>query len=479
MADARTSIAPAVLDQLRATVGAAHCIERSPDIDPYLVDFRRLYHGRSPLVLLPASTQEVAGIVGICAAHRVGIVPQGGNTGYCGGATPDESGRQIVIAFKRLKRIRKLDAAEHAITVEAGCILADVQRAAEQAGLLFPLSLGSEGSCQIGGNLATNAGGTAVLRYGMMRELTLGLEVVLADGQVLDGLKSLRKDNSGYDLRDLFVGSEGTLGLITAACLKLFPLPAQRATALIALPDIGVAVALLGRLRAASADRISTFEIMPRIAIELTARHIEGVRDPFDRAYPWYALVELTSSETGGALEAALEQTLGDDAQALDAVLAVNEQQRAAMWRLRESIPEAQRHAGASIKHDISVPVASMADFVRDAGEWIAAHVPDGDLISYGHLGDGNLHFNVQQRAGFDAGTFLARADEIHRAVYDRVAQYRGSFSAEHGIGRLRTPQLLRYKSAAEVAVMRALKSALDPQGILNPGKVLTEVESS
>lgn len=471
MSDARTSIAGSVLEALRGVVGASNAIERPPDIDPYLVDLRRLYQGRSPLVLLPSSTDQVARIVKICAEHRVGIVPHGGNTGYCGGATPDASGTQIIIAFKRLNRVRKLDPSEHAITVDAGCVLADVQRAAEEAGLLFPLSLGSEGSCQIGGNLSTNAGGTAVLRYGMMRDLTLGLEVVLADGQVLDGLRSLRKDNSGYDLRDLFIGSEGTLGIITAACLKLFPLPAQRTTAIVALPHIEAAVDLLGRLRAASADRMSTFELMPRIAVELTMRHIEGVRDPFDRAYPWYALVELTSSHPGSDLDVVLEQTLADPAP--DAALAVNEQQRKAFWRMRESIPEAQRHAGASIKHDISVPISGIAEFVRITGEWIATHVPDGDLIAYGHLGDGNLHFNVQQRPGCDAQTFLARAEEIHRVVYDNVARFRGSFSAEHGIGRLKVPQLLHYKSAPEITLMRTLKKALDPQGILNPGKVI------
>jgi FAD/FMN-containing dehydrogenase len=471
-----TDVTDSVLGALRAVVGAAGYIDRSPGIDPYLVDFRHLYRGQSPLVLLPANTEEVARIVRICAEHGVGIVPHGGNTGYCGGATPDESGTQIVLALKRLSRIRKLEPLEHAITVEAGCVLAQVQTAAEQAERFFPLSLGSEGSCQIGGVLATNAGGTAVLRYGMMRDLTLGLEVVLADGQVLDGLKSLRKDNSGYDLKDLFIGSEGTLGIITAACLKLFPLPHDKATAMAAVPDPAAAVELLGRLRAASGDALSAFELIPRLGIELTTRHISGAGDPFDRAYDWYVLIEIVASRAGSGVDTLLEDALADSARngwVHDAVLTSNLQQRKTLWRLRETIPEAQRLAGASIKHDLSVPITSIPEFVRRATDWVNTHVPEGEVLAYGHLGDGNLHFNIQQRPGADAASFLKRAPAIHDAVYPLVAEYRGSFSAEHGIGRLKIPELLRYKSAPEIAVMRAIKRTLDPQGILNPGKVL------
>jgi len=462
------------LEALKAVVGSGGYLERTPDVDLYLVDFRRLYRGRSPLVLLPANTAEVANIVRICAEHGIGIVPHGGNTSYCGGATPDESGTQIVLALKRLDRVRKVEPLEYAITVEAGCTLTHVQHTAEQAGRLFPLSLGSEGSCQIGGNIATNAGGTAVLRYGMMRDLVLGLEVVLPDGQAIDTLSPLRKDNRGYRLQELFIGSEGTLGIITAACLKLFPLPVERLTAIAAVNDPAAAVELLARLRGASGDAVSTFELLPRIAVELTGRHIDGVRDPFDRAYPWYVLIELSSSRAGSGLDAALEQALADDSLVLDAAIAATVQQRNAMWRMRESVPEAQRHAGASIKHDVSVPVTAIDGFTRRAGAWVQAQVPEGELIAYGHLGDGNLHFNIQQRAGTDVAAFLARAPEIHRAIYDLVAEHGGSFSAEHGVGRLKTAELERYKSAAELALMRSIKQALDPKGILNPGKILT-----
>lgn len=457
---------------MRGAVGAGGWIAQSPQIDPYLVDFRGLHRGSSPLVLLPASTEEVARIVRICAQHRVGLVPQGGNTSYCGGATPDGSGGQIVVALKRLNRVRRIDPTDHAIVAEAGCTLAQVQQAAEAAGCLFPLSLGSEGSCQIGGNISTNAGGTAVLRYGMMRDLVLGLEVVLANGQVIENLSPLRKDNRGYRLQELFVGAEGTLGIVTAACLKLFPLPLERSTAIAAVADPAAAVALLSRLRAQSGDEVSSFELMPRMAVELTSRHIDGVRDPFDRAYPWYVLIELSSSRAGCNLDATLEHALAE-AHVSDAVVAKSQQQRKAFWRMRETVPEAQRHAGASIKHDISVPIGAIAQFMQQAGEWVTAHVPDGQTLAYGHIGDGNLHFNIQQHPGTDAAAFLARAPQIHRALYDLVASFGGSFSAEHGIGQLKTAELARYKSAAELALMRSLKQALDPNGIMNPGKIL------
>jgi D-lactate dehydrogenase (cytochrome) len=362
------------------------------------------------------------------------------------------------------------------MTVEAGCVLAAVQEAADRADRLFPLSLGSEGSCQIGGNLSTNAGGTAVLRYGMARDLVLGLEVVLADGRVLDTLRSLRKDNTGYDLKALFLGSEGTLGVITAACLKLFPKPVVNATALVAVPDVSQAVALLASLRAASGDRVSTFELIPRIALDLTKRHIAGVSDPLERTYSWYVLAELTSARAGDDLNATLEAALAgaiDAGLALDAAIASSLAQRDALWRIRESIPEAQTHEGASIKHDVCVPVAALPEFVARASAWVTRNVPDARLVAYGHVGDGNLHFNLSQPAGGSAEKFMARRAEIQRAIYDLALSMRGSFSAEHGIGRYKVDELERYRSTVELDVMRTLKRALDPKGILNPGKVL------
>ncbi|HSD75364.1 MAG TPA: FAD-binding oxidoreductase, partial [Steroidobacteraceae bacterium] len=306
---------PAVLEKIRAAVGPAGCLEQPQDVEPYLKDFRGLFHGRAALVVLPKSTQEVAAVLAICNEHGIGVVPHGGNTSYCGGATPDASGTQIVLALKRMNRIRRVEPLDYAITVEAGCVLAQVQEAAQAVERLFPLSVGSEGSCQIGGNLATNAGGTAVLRYGMMRDLVLGLEVVLADGRVLDGLRSLRKDNSGYDLRHLFIGSEGTLGVITAACLKLFPKPLEYATAIAAIRDPNAAVELLAALRAASGDLVTTFELIPRLAVDLTTQHIAGVSDPFSQSYTWYALIELSSSRSGSGLAEALEDRLAAAAQ--------------------------------------------------------------------------------------------------------------------------------------------------------------------
>ena len=470
------SVSPAALAELKSALGADGYLERAADVEPFVHDFRHLFAGSTPLVALPASTADVAAVVRICGRHRIGIVPHGGNTSYCGGATPDASRSQIVLALRRMNRIRSLEPLDYAVTVEAGCVLAQVQEAAHSAERLFPLSLGSEGSCQIGGNLATNAGGTAVLRYGMMRDLVLGLEVVLADGQVLDALRTLRKDNSGYDLRNLFIGSEGTLGIITAACLKLFPRPADTATAMVAVRDPAAAVDLLAAVRSASGEAVTTFELIPRLAIDLTTAHISGVTDPLQQRYAWYVLVELTSPRADGGLTNTLEVVLAQGAErgwVLDAALASSERQRAGLWRLRESIPEAQRHAGASIKHDISVPISTIADFVARGGAWIAAHVPDGQLIAYGHLGDGNLHFNIQQRAGADSRAFLARAPLTQRAIHDLVAEFRGSFSAEHGIGQLKIGELERYKDPVALALMRALKQTLDPHGILNPGKVL------
>jgi FAD/FMN-containing dehydrogenase len=463
------------LAELRGLLGADSVLTDAADTEPFLVDQRQLYRGSALAVVLPRDVAGVARVIGWCNQHRIGVVPQGGNTSYCGGATPDESGRQLLLSLRRLNRIRAVDADNFSLTAEAGCVLASVQRAAAAVERFFPLSLGSEGSCQIGGNLATNAGGLNVVRYGMTRELLLGIEAVLPDGQVLNGLKSLRKDNTGYDLKSLLVGSEGTLGVITAATLKLWPAMRSSATALVAIAKPADAVSLLGLLKARAGERLSSFELLPRIAIELTVRHVSGVTDPLSAVYPWYILCELTSA-ADEALSELLQQTLAEAAEGsllLDAALSSSERVRAAFWRLRESVPEAQRHAGVSLKHDISVAVTSLPQFIEEASLWVRTHVSDGVLVCYGHAGDGNLHFNINciERARSEA--FLAQEPQIRRAIHDLVAKYHGSISAEHGIGRLKREELQRYTSPVALGTMRAIKQALDPNGIMNPGKLL------
>ena len=465
-------------ERLREILGADGLLTAAADCAPFLTDHRRLYQGAALAVALPRSVAQVSQLLVLCHAQRVGVVPHGGNTSYCGGATADESGRQLVLSLKRLNRIRSVDAANYSLIAEAGCVLAQVQRAADEADRCFPLSLGAEGSCQIGGNLSTNAGGVSVLRYGMMRDLVLGLEVVLADGRVLPGLSALRKDNTGYDVRSLFLGAEGTLGVITASSLRLFPKIRARATALAAVPEVRAAVELLARLRDASSDRVSSFELIPRIGIELTTRHIAGVTDPLDRPYPWYALCELGATRAAEALDAALEEALGSaltEGLVLDAAVARSERERAALWKLRESIPEAQRLEGPGLKHDVSVPVGALAEFVTRASQWVSANVPDGLLVAYGHVGDGNLHFNLSAAPGAPRERLLAREEPVRRAIHDLVSEFGGSFSAEHGIGRLKVGELERYTSPVELALMRAVKRAFDPHGIMNPGKVLRE----
>ena len=457
-------------------VGRDGILTDAADIAPYLTDQRKLYEGRALAVIVPRSVEQISRLLRFCNENRIGVVPHGGNTGYCGGATPDESGNQVVVSMRRMNRIRGVDAPNYSLVAEAGCILADVQRAADEAERFFPLSLGSEGTCQIGGNLSTNAGGLSVLRYGMMRELVLGLEVVLADGRVLSSLSALRKDNTGYDIKSLFLGAEGTLGIITAASVKLFPKIRSSATALVAVPKVRAAVDLLARLREASGDRISSFELIPRIGVELTTQHIPGVIDPLQQPYSWYVLCELTSARAADPLDTIMEEALGaalEDGLILDAALARNERERAALWKLRETIPEAQRIDGASLKHDISVTITALPDFVERASRWVEDNVPDGRLVIYGHVGDGNLHFNLNQAPGSDRNIFLAREPAIKRAIHDLVSEFGGSFSAEHGIGRLKVGELEHYASPVEIDLMRAVKKALDPNGVLNPGKVL------
>jgi FAD/FMN-containing dehydrogenase len=462
--------------KIRGALDPRSLIDAPAEIEPYLVDCRHLYHGKSPLVLRPGNVAELSTLLALCNDAGIGVVPHGGNTGYCGGATPDDSGNQLVLSLARLNRVRAVDPSNYSITVEAGCVLANVQQAALTAGRYFPLSLGAEGSCQIGGNLSTNAGGTAVLRYGMARELVLGLEVVLADGRVLDMLRSLRKDNTGYDLKSLFVGAEGTLGVITAATLKLFPQVAASATAYAAVPSLEAAVELLALLRMASADRLTTCEIMCRNALELVTKHMTSAGDPFDCPHPWYMLVELQSAlatdDLDGPLEAALSAAI-ERGLVADAVVAKSGVQRQALWRLRETIPEAMAMEGAQIKHDVSVPITAIPAFAAETEQWIHARIPAARVVSFGHIGDGNLHFNVSQPVDVDVPGFLRRSSEIEHGVHDIAHRYGGSFSAEHGIGKYKLEELSRYRSSTELDVMRTLKRALDPRGIMNPGKVL------
>jgi FAD/FMN-containing dehydrogenase len=460
-----TAAAPGLPARLREILGPDGVLTEAADCAPFLVDHLGRCRGRAVAVAQPRSVAEVSQLLALCDREGIGVVPQGGNTGYYGGAIPDESGQQVLLTLRRLNRIRSVDTGNDSLIAEAGCILAQVQQAAETAGRFFPLSIGSQGSCQIGGNLSTNAGGVNVLRYGMTRDLVLGLEVVLPGGRVLEGLSSLRKDNTGYDIKSLFLGAEGTLGVITAASFRLFPAVRVRATALAAVPDVATAVRLLGELRAASGDRVSSFELIPRAGIELTTRYIPGVSDPLGTAYPWYGLCELSSARAAEPLDTLLEEALGaalESGTVLDAAMVHSERERLALWKMRETIPEAQRHEGASLKHDISLPVSALS-------------VPDGRLVCYGHVGDGNLHFNVSQLPGADRERFLARAESLRRAVHDMVREFGGSFSAEHGIGRLKVGELERYASPVELELMRAVKRAFDPHGIMNPGKVLRE----
>jgi len=466
----------AALDAIRAIVGAKGWVDDPAGMAPHLEEPRGLWHGRAALVAKPASTREVAAVMGVCDEHAIAVVPQGGNTSLVGAAVPHEHGREIVLSLSRMNAIRALDPLNDTITAEAGCILANVQAAAEEAGRLFPLSLGAEGTCQIGGNLSTNAGGTGVLRYGSARNLVLGLEVVLPSGEIWDGLRGLRKDNTGYDLKQLFLGAEGTLGVITAAVLKLFPKPNDTVTALVGLPDPQAAVDLLARARAATGDAVSAFELMARFCIEIATEFGSDVRDPFAAPPPQYLLIELTTAQAPGplrdAFEAVLETAMADGL-VLDAVIADSGAQAQALWRIREVVPEVQMSAGGSIKHDVSVPVSRVPEFIARADAAVAAAMPGVRPCAFGHVGDGNVHYNLSQPPGMDRDEFMARWAEMNEIVHDIVAGLGGSISAEHGLGRLKREEIARYKSATELQMMRAVKRALDPKGIMNPGKVL------
>ena len=459
-----------------ATIVGHSGVVAPEDAAPLLRDQRELYNGAAAMVVRPASTAECAEVLAVCHAAGIGVVPQGGNTGYCGGATPFDAERQILLSLSRMKRIRDVDALGFTITVEAGVVLAEVQRAAEEAGLLFPLSLGSEGSCQIGGNLSTNAGGLAVLRYGTARDLVLGLEVVLPNGEVLSELNGLRKDNTGYDLRALFLGAEGTLGVITAAVLKLLPRPQVYETVWLAVASPRAACELVARARRETGDQVSSAEYVSRRSLDLVLEHVPEARDPLDVEHEHYLLLEIAASGDPLEIRARLERILEAAFKAgeiRDAAIADSGPQRAALWLLRERIPEAEQRDGGSIKHDIAVRIGAIPELIGKASAALEG-LPVHRLSYYGHIGDGNLHFNVLPPAGAPLGAFREQVGrEASRRIYDATAALGGSFSAEHGVGILKREALARYETPQALKLMRALKSAVDPRGIMNPGKVL------
>ena len=456
-------------------LGADQVLTSAADMSAYLADWRGRYRGAATCVVRPASTAAVAAVVRACAEAAMPIVPQGGNTGLCGAATPAGDGHAVVVSLTRLNRVRQIDTANNTMTVEAGCVLATLQAAAAQAGRLFPLSLAAEGSCQIGGNLSTNAGGVQVLRYGNARDLTLGLEVVLASGEIWDGLRGLRKDNTGYDLKHLFIGAEGTLGIITAAVLKLFPLPRANATAWLAIASPAAAVRLLADLQARFASTLTACELVSDVALGLVRQHIPGPH-PALSASPWHLLIELSAggeeSELREALGALLAEALASGTIS-DAVLAQSGEQARRLWAMRENIGEAQRIDGLSIKHDVSVPISRIPEFVERADQALTEAFPGLRIVTFGHIGDGNLHYNQSQAAAGRNAAFLAAQPAVNRIVHDLVDELGGSISAEHGIGQLKRDELRRYKSPVEIEMMRAIKHVLDPQGLMNPGKVL------
>jgi FAD/FMN-containing dehydrogenase len=461
---------------LTAIVGERHCLTDPAAAAPYLTDWRNIYRGAARAIVLPETTEQVQAIVRLARQHGASIVPQGGNTGLSGGATPDDSGRSVLLSLKRMSKVRAFDRANNSMIAEAGCILADLQNAAADADRLFPLSLSAEGTCQIGGNLATNAGGINVLRFGNARDLCLGLEAVLPDGSVFAGLRQLRKDNTGYDLKQLLIGSEGTLGIITAAALKLFPKPIARATAILSLPQLDKAVDLLARCRAGMADQLVSFELLPRFGIELALAHVPGLVWPLKELPAWSILVEANTSSAAFDLPAAFENTLAAALEAgeiADATVASSDAQSRAMWKLREGIVEGQWREGANIKHDVSVPVAQVPQFLAAAAPALHAVWPEVRILAFGHLGDGNIHFNLVQPQGEAKERFLDRTAAMNAIVHDQVQKFGGSISAEHGIGQLRRDELQHRKSPVELDLMRRIKRALDPDNLMNPGKLL------
>jgi FAD/FMN-containing dehydrogenase len=461
-------------------VGQRNVLTAPEDMAPFLREWRDLYQGETPMVLRPGTREEVSAILAHADANDLKIVPQGGNTGLVGGQIPCDPEREVVLSLGRLNRIREVDAEGFSMTVEAGATLQAIHDAAEKVDRMFPLTLGSQGSCQIGGNISTNAGGTAVLAYGNTRDLVLGVEVVMADGRVLEGLRSLRKDNTGYDLKQLFIGSEGTLGVVTAAVLKLFPRPRAQDVAFAGIASPRDALALFAAARARAGAMLTGFELMPRVGIEFTLRHLAGARDPLAEAHPWYVLMELSSgTETGegeNPTRALMETILGEAFEAgivSDAALAESQAQAASFWHLRHGMSEVQREEGGSIKHDVSVPVASVPDFLEEAIAAVEAMVPGCRPVPFGHMGDGNIHFNVSQPVGADKADFIGRWDEMNELVHGIVHRFNGSISAEHGIGRLKRDLLAEVKSPLELELMQRIKAAFDPNSTLNPGRVL------
>ncbi|MBB4381628.1 4-phosphoerythronate dehydrogenase (FAD-dependent) [Bradyrhizobium sp. Rc3b] len=465
-------LAPELIEQFRKIVGERHTITDANDIEPYVTEERNLFHGRSPLVLRPGSTAEVSEICKLASAHKIALVPQGGNTGLVGGQTPHNG--EVVVSLRRLDKIREVDTASNTMTCEAGVVLQIAQAKAAEVDRLFPLSLGAEGSCTIGGNLSTNAGGTAALAYGVAREMALGLEVVLADGRVLNVLSKLKKDNTGYNLHNLFIGAEGTLGIITAATLKLFPKPRAVETAYVGLKSPAAALKLLTIAQSEAANALTSFELLSEMAVDFSVRHGIDVRDPLAEKHPWYVLMELSSpgDDARTPLETILARAMEEEI-VDDAVIAANLTQRNGFWKLREEMSSAQKPEGGSIKHDISVPIAAVPDFIEEANAAVVKLIPGARPVPFGHLGDGNLHYNVSQPIGADTADFLARWHDMNAVVFEIVLRMGGSISAEHGIGVLKRDELPDVKDKTAIELMRAIKAMLDPLGIMNPGKVL------
>ncbi|WP_417434987.1 FAD-binding oxidoreductase [Hoeflea sp.] len=467
---------PSLINRFAAITGEQNALVAPSDIAPYLVELRGLYQGESPLVLRPANTEQVAAILRLAHETGTAIVPQGGNTGLVGGQTPRPGKGEVVLSLSRLNKIRSLDTVGQTMIAEAGVVLERAQQAASEAGLLFPLSLGSQGSCQIGGNLSSNAGGTGVLAYGNMRQLCLGIEAVLPDGEIWHGLRALKKDNTGYDLRDLFIGAEGTLGVITAAVLKLFPAPLGHETIYAGVDDPETALKLFRLAQDYCGPSLTGFELMPRIGIEFTTRHIEGVRDPLAEPHPWYVLIDISSGQSQEAARTMLEGLfMAADEQGLirDAAAAETQGQRQDFWKLRESMSWAQKPEGGSIKHDVSVPVAQVPQFLASANAAVMKAMPGARIVAFGHMGDGNIHYNISQPPGADTKTFLARWKEMNEIVHAIVLKLNGSISAEHGIGQLKRDELAAVRSPVEMAMMHRIKDVFDPKGIMNPGKVI------
>jgi len=464
------------LDAIKELLGPGGYIDDPQDMGPYVSEPRGRWPGTTQLIARPNSVEDVAAIVKICQGSQIPIVPQGGNTGLAGGNTP--LGDEIVVSLSRLNTIREVDAAGFSMTVDAGCILADIQEQANDANRLFPLSLAAEGSCQIGGNLSTNAGGVHVLRYGSARDLVLGLEVVLPDGRIWNGLRKLRKDNTGYDLKQLFLGAEGTLGIITGAVLKLFPKPRQKVVALVGLRELESVVALLSLAQESHGEVLNAFELIPRLAIDFVTTHLPDCTDPLATQHAWYALIELATADDNTPLTPVLENLLAKaiDLQLVeDGVIAQNEAQAANIWRLREEISDIQKHEGGSIKHDVSVPVQMIPAFITEASQAVEQAIPGIRPVPFGHIGDGNIHFNLTQPKGAATAPYLDQWEAINEIVHDIVARYDGSFSAEHGIGRAKVDELRKYKSPLELELMANLKNSLDPNNIMNPGRILSE----